>query len=68
MFDVELACRKAAGMAHIGGAPVCGVDWMWFKDQWDHMVSLYPQVADWSDGRKATAIQGLYILDPEDLV
>jgi hypothetical protein len=62
------AAEKAAGRSLIGGVPVTGADSHWFLGQWLQMVQQYPQVLDWSAGQVQQAIEGLWILDPEDLM
>ena len=62
------AAKKAAGRSMIGGVPVTGADTNWFLGQWLKMIQQYPQVLDWSAGQVQQAIEGLWILDPEDLM
>jgi hypothetical protein len=66
--EFEKAAQMAADHSMIGGVPVTGVTWKWFLSEWLRMVQKYPQVLDWSPSQVQQTIEGLWVLDPEDLI
>jgi len=63
----EIAALVAAKDC-IGGVPVVGVDAIWFFDELVAAICRYPEILQMNDGRIATLMQGLYVLDIEDLL
>lgn len=68
MQQFKAVAMKAAGMDCIGGVPVTGVDVNWFFDELVAAVCKYPEILQMNDDRINTLVQGLYVLDIEDML
>lgn len=66
MTLLEIA-NKVLGEDEIGSMPVHGVDAQWFVDQFQELVVLQPQAAQWDEHKIYCAMCHLYLLDPCDL-
>ena len=59
--------NKVIGKDEIGSMPVHGVDAQWFVDQFQELVAIKPQAAQWDEHKIYCAMCHLYVLDPCDL-
>lgn len=59
---------EVAAQECIGGTLVTGVDAAWFFDELVAAICKYPEILQMNAGQIRTLIQGLYVLDAEDLM
>ena len=66
MTLIDIA-NTVLGEDEIGSMPVYGVDAQWFVDQFQELIRLQPQAAQWDEHKIYCAMCHLYLLDPCDL-
>lgn len=68
MTTIQKAANRVYGLGQVGGVPIYGVFPEWFEQEFQGFLKLKPEAADWEQEQIERIMEGLWLLDPEDLV